>query len=295
MTGLENTDRTAPPRYLPGSGIRAPAGYAETTESWSMPQLGLVPALLLPARLNRAVARSATDPRSATVPLEHVARHFGRGLIRYVDPQAIDVQLSQRVLSDGRMLRLSRRFLDAGDWRAVTLPFKTSFIRRAMDELAAHGDSFSTLTTYRALVQRAARGRPHRYNGVALDTPARIDGYFRRYHRLIENVRAHGLRPHCAVDSAAFGRDPEIRLETVERSESEIGLAIGADGRFYRFLGGRHRTAVAQALGLPLMPVRVRIVHARWLADLAESTGVTPYVALRNWLEWHPAWDARVA
>ena len=55
---------------------------------------------------------------------------------------------------------------------------------------------------------------------------------------------------------------------------------IDESGRLIRHLGGKHRTAIAQALGLKSIPVEVRLVHVRWLAQEMRRTGLPAHRAL---------------
>ena len=66
-----------------------------------------------------------------------------------------------------------------------------------------------------------------------------------------------------------------------DSTERDIGVAITETGELIRHLGGKHRTAIAQALNLPTMPVEIRMVHTGWLAKQMERTGLR-----RIWRWW---------
>jgi hypothetical protein len=57
-------------------------------------------------------------------------------------------------------------------------------------------------------------------------------------------------------------------------------VAINENGELIRHLGGKHRTAIAQALKLPSLPVEIRLVHTGWLARQMERTRLPAHKAL---------------
>jgi hypothetical protein len=58
---------------------------------------------------------------------------------------------------------------------------------------------------------------------------------------------------------------------------------MSSDGRLLRFLGGRHRLAIAQALKVPAVPVELRLVHLDWLAAEVDRRKRAPAGALKDW------------
>ena len=47
-------------------------------------------------------------------------------------------------------------------------------------------------------------------------------------------------------------------------TEDEIGVCIGRDGEFL-FVNGRHRLSIAKIIGIKYIPVRIIVVHKKWL------------------------------
>ena len=55
--------------------------------------------------------------------------------------------------------------------------------------------------------------------------------------------------------------------------ETEVGMAVDADGGLVRVGPGNHRFAIAHQLGLRRIPVELRLFHVRWLREAFRSHG----------------------
>ena len=76
-----------------------------------------------------------------------------------------------------------------------------------------------------------------------------VEPQLARIDALIERIRSEGYRPQSELGTG--------------RPWDEIVLAIDRQGRL-RFVDGRHRLAVARALGVPSVPAIVAIRHREW-------------------------------
>ncbi|WP_419897473.1 hypothetical protein [Roseomonas sp. USHLN139] len=260
----------AMPRYRPvadGQDWRART-LRPLARQWSIataPLLGRAP--LFPWQLDRS-ARQLAAGRPAMLPLAHAERFFGAALRLELDPARLRWQLMDTVTDGRRRLRLAQRFLDGGDWAAAREPLEGSVVQQEMAALLDTARPLQDSPIYRYMLSRMAEGRPEQRNAVRLATPALIDAYFAHYRLLAERIRDEGFLAREALDRRVAASP--LRSAAIERREGEVGIAIGPDGEILRLLGGRHRTALAQLLRLPRMPVRVRLVHARWLlAEMA--------------------------
>jgi hypothetical protein len=65
-------------------------------------------------------------------------------------------------------------------------------------------------------------------------------------------------------------------------TESEIGLAVGADGALFRIGPGHHRMSIARRLGLARVPAELRLFHVKWLRQIMREDGLGPLAALRH-------------
>ena len=79
-------------------------------------------------------------------------------------------------------------FLDAARWRGALARLEQSPIHREMSELIAADLDFRKTRTYRFWRMRAELGRPLWRNGVELDSPERVEAYFRYCAELIASV-----------------------------------------------------------------------------------------------------------
>jgi hypothetical protein len=153
-----------------------------------------------------------------------------------------------------------------------------------MQELIAAGDGFRDTLTFRGFVRSVERGRPKKRNNISLDSLEAIEAYFHYCRDLIESARQHGIMRHS--ESGGFHR---LRLKHLgarsalrDSAERDIGVAITEAGDLIRHLGGKHRTAIAQGLGLSTVPVEIRMVHTGWLARQVARTGLPPHQALMD-------------
>ncbi|WP_159994214.1 hypothetical protein [Roseomonas sp. 18066] len=270
----------AMPRYRPaagGQGWRA-APLRRLAKPWALataPLLARAP--LFPWRLARATRRLA-EGGTAGLPLAHAERFFGPDLRLQLDPSRLRWQLMDTVTDGRRIHHLAQAFLDGGDWTGAREPLAGSVVQQEMAALLDTTRPLQDSPIYRYMLARIAEGRPEQRNAVRLATPALIDAYFAHYRGLAARLRAEGFLAREALDRR-FAASP-LRSAAIERREGEVGIAIGPEGEVLRLLGGRHRTALAQLLGLRRIPVRVRLVHARWLQAETGRQGLPAHQAL---------------
>jgi hypothetical protein len=265
--------RDVTPRVSTAKRLRALAGA---------PFLGS--AFIFPRRFDRAVSRLLKEPESVSVVPDHAASYFGQLLHLEVDPNRLVDRISDYVLAPRGAKWMGTSFLDAADWSAVVAPIDHSPIHREMSELVAAGADYRDTQAYRNLVYAIEVGRPSARNGVRITTTDEIEAYFHYCRDLIKSARKRGVVRHKA--SGAFHRlrvkHRDARSPKLDSSERDIGVAITADGELVRHLGGKHRTAIAQALKLPSLPVEIRLVHVQWIAEQVQRTGLPAHVALKH-------------
>lgn len=226
--------------------------------------------LLFPLWFGERVRRLKADPATPSLLFRHAERYFGKKLSIEVSPSKLRTQLHAQVFDGKRFTRLDWRFLDAAVWSGAIRPFATNPTCIEMVELTKYGAAFRDMPAYEALLSSMKKGRPVYRNGVMLNSPQMLDGYFSHYLELIRHMRTEGrVRRHeDAPRIGATGSYKIMRDFEAEANERNPGVAINADGTLVRFMSGRHRTAIAQALQIPLMPVEVRLVHVGWLTGV---------------------------
>jgi hypothetical protein len=223
----------------------------------------------------------------------HARWYFGRSLAFWAAPAALTLRLHDRVHDGRKGIQLSRYFLDNGDWTDIVARIDDTVEHRETIELVEYGARYARMPSFRRMVRRAHRNKPVRRYGGWLDTEEKIHAYFRYFLDLIESIDKHGLQECSSLTTMRVPVGADVRGAHALHQRN-IGVAIAADGRLLRFLGGRHRLAIAQALGLAAVPVEIRFVHAEWLAGEVRRSGLPPATAMQDWAKCapHPVSDA---
>ncbi|MFN0186048.1 MAG: hypothetical protein ACKVQR_19715 [Aquabacterium sp.] len=164
-----------------------------------------------------------------------------------------------------------------GDWDLDVPPFEALAAYRSIEQRVRTGVSWRETDYFKESMRDIESGRPLWNCRNADELEARlcyIDG-------VVDSVRQHGLRRQRDVTAA---QDPTRRWS----DEAEVN--IGRDGAIL-FQDGRHRMAIAKVLGVPVIPVKVRVRHLLWqklreqLLDLRRPTSAG---ALLAWPAPHP-------
>lgn len=237
---------------------------------------------IFPRRFDRVFESLLTDPEAADVIPEHAAWYYGEVLHLDVDPAKLERRISDWVRDSRGVHWVGATFLDAADWSAAISPLGWSPVHREMHEIVAAGTDYRDTRAYGNLLKAIELGRPSKRNNIRLASVEAVEAYIRYCRGLIKSMRKRGAVRH-KVSGAFHGirvRHWEARSPVHDSTERDIGVAIGENGELIRHLGGKHRTAIAQALKLPTIPVEVRMVHTGWLAREVERSGLPPHQAL---------------
>jgi hypothetical protein len=210
--------------------------------------------------------------RSDAIPIKSARQGLGPLLVHQVPTAALRLGMPNET-------RRGRPLVEARDWKIGRL--SENPIHERMNQLVHYGPAYREMPSYKRLLTQASRGKPRICNDVPLDSEAAIDAYFEHYLQLIESIRRSGFLPRTEVPRLTA--DPLVRRAKTEKEERDVLIAIGPQGELLRLGTGRHRTAIAQALGLERMPVEIRLVHAKWLSKLVERSGKSPLDALVDW------------
>lgn len=237
-------------------------------------------------RFDRSVSRLAGRGGQA-VPAARAHFHFADALLLQIDPKAVEMRLRDNFLSDGSPRWIGTHFLDGGDWAALLSPVTESSSHAEIIELCRTRKDFRTGKRYRQYARRISAGKTVWRNRIGINTHDKLDGYFEYYLALIESIEKKGILPHSdlGLRGQTGYRHRWTRTFWQDLAERDIGIAIDAEGRLVRHTNGKHRMAAALALGIPQIPVEIRLVHARWLARQAEKLGLAPTEALLATLE----------
>lgn len=238
---------------------------------WSM--LGSV---MLGDRLATRLLSSSSDVRQGLVLSTH-----REGLLGVVASNRISLRLHDWMLRNGRPEHIDGFFQLSGDWTPLLSSIDASPVMREARQLYAASFDFRQIPLYSHYMRRMELQRPVLRSHILLDNQEVIDAYFSRYVELFHSIETKGLQHRQLNDCTRVQRAGLTRWGQylAEWNEREIGVAINADGSFIRLPGGQHRTAIATVLGLPVLPVQVRLVHADWMAVQPEKS---PWQAIRR-------------
>lgn len=179
------------------------------------------------------------------LPRRAIEHYLGDALIVHVDPRALIRSTDWRGYPHKRRPS-SSAFIWDGEWdlRRGDLRFGSRY--RFISELDEHRDDLTRTERFAKLAARLDSGRPwsSHQQGVLLDSRERVLTYLRAYLGFLDDMAVNGFD-----DS---------------RGKDELGVAVSREGRLLKINRGLHRLAMAQRLGLPSVPVRVRAVHSEW-------------------------------
>lgn len=228
-----------------------------------------------------ALLLAEADEGSFHLPDYAARRALGADLLIEVDPRPIADRLKHRAAGSRGMVYLQDRFLGSGDWRSLSRPLSGSATHRDVQEMVLAGFDYRSTEGYKEALARCGSAKPAERNFVALTSPQLVERYFQQVGELSRSIQENGvLRRGVRRQVVAAFRYPRIRPPWVELAESDIGVAIDANGGLLHFGSGKHRIAAAQALGLTRIPVEVRMVHASWVRRQIDASGLAPTDAL---------------
>lgn len=241
-------------------------------------------ALSIDRMVERALERDRLRAGGFSVPVSFAVAQLGDALLLNVPTAALERRLADWVRCGNSRVNVSDYFLGGGDWERFAHPFAASTVAAEARELAEHGLDYRATRVYADYLARLAAGRPVTRNRVKLDSRARVDGYFERFVALFESIREHGVVRLAAARglAPALSCASGVRRGRTEFAEQELGIAIGPDGELFRLPGGQHRTAIAQVLQVPRLPVQVRLVHIHWVREAVRQRGGRGSDVLRN-------------
>ena len=158
-----------------------------------------------------------------------------------------------------------------GDWDIPQIKFDDLDIARAARQRIEAGADWHATQFHSNITARLQR------DGCApwsITSTQDLDARYRYLDELIASIRERGFR--LSHEVALPGEDKGIDGD--ERYGAEVSVNIDRDGH-YLFQDGRHRLAIAKALGLPRVPVKVLVRHKKWVEfrelvrSLAEGGG----------------------
>lgn len=168
-------------------------------------------------------------------------------------------------------------FICATSWENLLTPLKQSAVFSEAVQLKKYAMRFREMPLYNKFIVRIKQGDPPVRNGVMLTSTILLDAYFTRYVRLFESIQAQGLVSQTnkrGFEKMHFSFSG-LRSKVSGWFDKDIGVAVGPNGQLVALPGGKHRASIAIVLGLPVVPVQVRMVHVDWLRSLNRSRNLS--------------------
>ncbi|ANF57422.1 hypothetical protein [Halotalea alkalilenta] len=188
-------------------------------------------------------------------------------LTLYVDPRKL-IRIVKHAPREQEPRPSSKVFIWDGNWDLGREDLREGSRYRFISDLELHRDELRESESYRRLYADLAQGEPRRFRqlGICLDSEERIEGYLRVYLAFLDGMAAGGF-------DASRGKD-------------RLGVAVSREGKLLKINRGLHRLAMAQSIGLPLVPVFVQSVHRQWWQQVVgQRHGEQALAALRSALQ----------
>jgi hypothetical protein len=189
-----------------------------------------------------------------------------------MDPADVRLALWRKDLLAGLDVPSQRELvglIEGGDWDRAVFPLDDLTFFDAVDQHFNHGVDWDDTEFYREVQSSLDEGKAIFKYRTTDDIPRQRE----RIETLYESIRRDGYRSQGELATS--------------RPWDEIVVAIDRVGRIM-FVDGRHRLAVARALGLEEVPVVVGLRHKDWVSKRAEvaayveSTGHPSYQPLMH-------------
>ena len=221
--------------------------------------------------LNRALGRSRQEQHGFFIPTAWAQACLKDRLLTEVPTWEIRQVMFDWLHVGDHRLHISDYFIGGGDWSVFLRSIEKSAIVHEAEQLIEKNLAWSETQDYRAMLQAIEHGTPLRRQQTLLDSEEAIARYFDRFQILLESIRTRGMLRPCEVDRPAGGL-----------VESEIGVALNRDGSLVKLPGAQHRVAIARAIGLPRIPVEVRMIHAGLVRERSRQKGMRPLDAVQD-------------
>lgn len=224
--------------------------------------LGLFSGGLRPRMVQRAVQR----PVMYQLPSEWVCAG-AEALQVNIPTRLLQLRMADWISHDGRVLHAFDHFLLDGDWSGICRPIRDSRVYQEVQDLLVYEENFIQSVTYQSYIKSLRQGRVVRRAHVNLTTIDDVNAYYDRSLALLRSIQQYGFveQPHAIKTDVRRAGFASWRSKLWDWQDHGLGIAINANGEVIRLPGGQHRTAIALLLGLPTLPVQLRVVHPSWV------------------------------
>ncbi len=216
---------------------------------------------------------TATSERDFDLPVSYAIVALGEKLHVTFPTKQLATGLRDWISNGEHVIHTNSYFIGGGKWDAIIYRLSSLPVFREAQELYECDMRFRETASYRRYHIRMQQNDPIRRQHVLMSSTEQVDAYFEKFVTLFESIRENGLLKQFewgGVEKYPWPVSTFSRWRAGQL-ENDIGLAIDADGRIHKLPGGQHRTAIATVLGLPSIPVQVRLVHREWLRKISSE------------------------
>lgn len=187
------------------------------------------------------------------LPRRVIEQKVGNGLTIYIKPRELIRSTHWNDLPKRRRPS-SSAFIWDGDWDLRRGDLRYGSRYRFISDLMHHRDDLTQSDAFYRFKADVDKGRPwsSRHLGVLLDSEDRIYEYLNIYLSFIDDMAINGF-------DQGKGKD-------------DLGVVVSREGKLIKINRGLHRLAMAQYLGLPSIPVRIKAVHRQWWENVTQHT-----------------------
>lgn len=175
----------------------------------------------------------------------------------HVDPNDI-IHFSGREIVLGGERRENIGLKLDGDWDKNKRELQDGLIFKSVKDRYNKNIQWEDTKLYAEVMEKVNNGESF-YHGCESETD--LINRFMNVDKLFENIKQEGYK-------TSFERNEPTPY--INRFIQEINVDIGRDGEIL-FVDGRHRLAIAQALGLRSVPVFVIVRHRKWVEKLIKA------------------------
>ncbi|SBR52480.1 hypothetical protein [Halomonas sp. HL-93] len=174
-------------------------------------------------------------------------------LFVYIDPREL-IKIRNWSGFHSRDQPSSSCFIWKGDWDLSRGDLRTNSRYRFVTDIAYCRYDLSQTHFFKEAKKKIEAGKPWscHHRKVILNTDEKILKFLDVYLGFIDDMRLNGF--------------------DLSKGKDELGVAVSREGKLIKINRGLHRLAMAQYLGLPSVPVKVKAVHRAWWEKVTEHT-----------------------
>ena len=160
-------------------------------------------------------------------------------------------------------------FIVGGNWNLEFSNFAEDRNFLEMQELIHFKEEYAKSNSFKRCVNELKDGNPQKNHlGEEFKSLEDVRETFEYYLKLIRDMKTNG---YVKQNHLTFGK-----------ADSEIGVAISPNSELFHFRTGHHRLAIAKAVNLEHVYVKVHFVHKLWVDRLVGIYGQSEVESIKR-------------